>query len=200
MTALVVPPRGLSEGGFEAKIGTSRLTEDFASTASKVIAKRSMDFKERLQKATERGQQARDEKARAEAAKAMSEEECRRVHSGYRLELTDHIESCLKQLADQFPGFNLAAVADDKGWGAALSRDDLSLSGGKRDNLFSRLTITVAPHNQYHVLSIEARGAIRNKESFTRSHYQLLKDVDLDHFRQLIEHWVLEYAEQYAGE
>ncbi|TWU30127.1 hypothetical protein [Bythopirellula polymerisocia] len=159
-----------------------------------------MDFKERLQKATERGQQARDEKARAEAAKAMSEEECRRIHSGYRLELTDHIESCLKQLADQFPGFSFSPVADDKGWGAALSRDDLSLSGGKRDNLFSRITITVAPHNQYHVLSIEARGAIRNKESFTRSHYQLLKDVDLDHFRQLIEHWVLEYAEQYAGE
>jgi hypothetical protein len=158
-----------------------------------------MDFKERLQRATERGQQSRDDKARAEAAKALSEEECRRLHSKYRLELTDHIESCLKQLADNFPGFRIAPVADDKGWGSTVSRDDFALNAGRRDSLFSRFTITVAPHNQYHVLSIEARGAIRNKEGFTRNHYQLLKDVDLDSFKQMIEHWVLEYAEQYAA-
>lgn len=158
-----------------------------------------MDFKERLQRATERGQQNRDAKAQAEAAKALSEEECRRLHSKYRLELTDHIENCMKQLADNFPGFRIAPVADEKGWGSIISRDDFALNAGRRDSLFSRLTMTVAPHNQYHVLSIEARGAIRNKETFTRNHYQLLKDVDLDSFRQLIEHWVLEYAEQYAA-
>lgn len=159
-----------------------------------------MDFKERLQRATERGHQARDAKARAEAAKALSEEECRRLHTTYRLDLTDHIESCLKQLSDNFPGFRFAPAVDEKGWGAVVTRDDLSLNAGRRENLFSRLAITVAPHNEFHVLAIEARGAIRNKESFTRSHYQLLKDVDLDSFRQLIEHWVLEYAEQYASE
>lgn len=158
-----------------------------------------MDFKERLQRATERGQQSRDAKAQAEAAKALTEEECRRLHSKYRLELTDHIETCLKQLADNFPGFRIAPVADEKGWGSVVSRDDFALNAGRRDSLFSRLTMTVAPHNQYHVLSIDARGAIRNKETFTRNHYQLLKDVDLDSFRQLIEHWVLEYAEQYAA-
>jgi hypothetical protein len=158
-----------------------------------------MDFKERLQHATERGKQSRDAKAQAEAAKALSEEECRRLHSKYRLELTDHIENCLKQLADNFPGFRIAPVADEKGWGSAISRDDFALNAGRRDSLFSRLTMTVAPHNQYHVLSLEARGAIRNKETFTRNHYQLLKDADLDSFRQLIEHWVLEYAEQYAA-
>jgi hypothetical protein len=158
-----------------------------------------MDFKERLQHATERGKQSRDAKAQAEAAKALSEEECRRLHSKYRLELTDHIENCLKQLADNFPGFRIAPVADEKGWGSVISRDDFALNAGRRDSLFSRLTMTVAPHNQYHVLSLEARGAIRNKETFTRNHYQLLKDADLDSFRQLIEHWVLEYAEQYAA-
>ena len=158
-----------------------------------------MDFKERLQRATERGQQNRDAKAQAEAAKALTEEECRRLHSKYRLELTDHIENCLKQLADNFPGFRIAPVADEKGWGSIITRDDFALNAGRRDSLFSRLTMTVAPHNQYHVLSIEARGAIRNKETFTRNHYQLLKDVDLDSFRQLIEHWVLEYAEQFAA-
>ena len=158
-----------------------------------------MDFKERLQHATERGKQSRDAKAQAEAAKALTEEECRRLHSKYRLELTDHIENCLKQLADNFPGFRIAPVADEKGWGSVISRDDFALNAGRRDSLFSRLTMTVAPHNQYHVLSLEARGAIRNKETFTRNHYQLLKDADLDSFRQLIEHWVLEYAEQYAA-
>jgi len=158
-----------------------------------------MDFKERLQRATERGHQSRDAKAQAEAAKALSEEECRRLHSKYRLDLTDHIEACLKQLADNFPGFRIAPVADEKGWGSIISRDDFALNAGRRDSLFSRLTMTVAPHNQYHVLSLEARGAIRNKETFTRNHYQLLKDADLDSFQQLIEHWVLEYAEQYAA-
>ncbi len=158
-----------------------------------------MDFKERLQRATERGQQAREAKVQAQAAEAMSEEECRRLHSGYRLELSDYIETCQKQLADNFPGFRVSPVADEKGWGTEVKRDDLSLSAGRRDNLFSRLTVTVAPHNQYQVLVIEARGAIRNKETFTRSHYQALKDADLENFRQLIEHWVLEYAEQYAA-
>lgn len=158
-----------------------------------------MDFKERLHRATERGQQARDAKARDEAAKALSEEECRRLHSKYRLELTDHIENCLKQLADNFPGFRIAPVADEKGWGTTVYRDDLTLNSGKRDNLLSRFSMTVAPHNQYHVLSVDARGTIRNKEVFTRNHYHLLKDADLDTFKQLIEQWVLEYAEQYAA-
>jgi hypothetical protein len=158
-----------------------------------------MDFKERLQRATERGQQARDAKSREEAARALSEEECRRLHSKYRLELTDHIESCLKQLADNFPGFRFGEVADEKGWGSAVQRDDLSLNSGKRENLLSRFTITVAPHNQYHVLAIDARGTVRNKEVFTRNHFHLLKDADLDGFKQLIEQWVLEYAEQYAA-
>ena len=158
-----------------------------------------MDFRERLQRATERGQQTRNAKAREEAARALSEEECRRLHSKYRLELTDHIETCLKQLADNFPGFRFAPVADDKGWGSAVQRDDLTLNQGRRDNLLSRFSITVAPHNQYHVLSVEARGTIRNKEVFTRSHYNSLKEADLDSFNQLIEQWVLEYAEQYAA-
>ncbi len=159
-----------------------------------------MDFKERLQRASERGQQAKDAKATEEAAKALSEEEFRRLHSSYRLRLTEHIESCLKQLAENFPGFNFETVVDDKGWGAAVRRDDLSLRAGKRENLFSRLMMSISPHNKYHVLELLAKGAIRNKENFSRNHYQLLKDADLDSFEQLIEQWTLHYAEQYAAE
>ena len=158
-----------------------------------------MDFRERLQRATHRGQQARDAKAREAAAKALSEEECKRLHSNYRLVLNEHIESCLRQLAENFPGFNFETVVSDKGWGAAIRRDDLSLASGRRDNLFSRLEILVSPHNQYHVLDIAAKGAVRNKENFSRNHYQLLKDADLDAFRNLVEQWTLDYAEQYAA-
>jgi hypothetical protein len=48
-------------------------------------------------------------------------------------------------------------------------------------------------------LEILAKGAVRNKENFTRNHYQLLKDADLDAFRNLVEQWTLDYAEQYAA-
>ena len=44
-----------------------------------------------------------------------------------------------------------------------------------------------------------AKGAVRNKENFNRNHYQLLKDADLDAFRNLIEQWTLDYAEHYAA-
>ena len=158
-----------------------------------------MDFKDRLQRAAERGQQSKDAKAAEAAAKAMSEEECRRLHSQCRRELTDHIESCLKQLADNFPGFNFETIVDDKGWGAAIRRDDLSIVAGKRDNLFSRLVMTISPYSDYHVLDLIAKGAVRNKENFSRNHYELLKDADLDTFRQMIEQWTLDYAEHYAA-
>jgi hypothetical protein len=158
-----------------------------------------MDFRERLHRATLRGQQARDAEAQAEAAKALSEEECRRLHSSYRMELNDHIESCLRQLADNFPGFRYESVVTDKGWGGAVRRDDFGMNAGRRENYFSRLEIVVSPHNQFHVLEILAKGAVRNKENFTRKHFQLLKDADLDAFRNLIEQWTLDYAEQYAA-
>jgi len=159
-----------------------------------------MDFRERLQRAAQRGLQARDAKAREEAARALSEEECRRLHARYRDDLNEHIESCLRQLAENFPGFDYEPVVSDKGaWGGAVRRDDFGMSAGRRDNLFSRMEITVSPHNQYHVLDVSAKGAVRNKENFSRNHYQLLKDADLDAFKNLIEQWTLDYAEQYAA-
>ena len=158
-----------------------------------------MDFRERLQRATQRGQQARDAKAQEAAAKALSEAECQRLHREYRLELLDYIERCLKQLAENFPGFVYEDIASERGWGGAVRRDDFGMSGGRRDNLFSRMELVVSPHNQYHVLDITAKGAVRNKENFSRNHYQLLKDADLDAFRNLIEQWTLDYAEQYAA-
>jgi len=49
-------------------------------------------------------------------------------------------------------------------------------------------------------LDLVAKRAIRNKENFSRNHYQLLKDVDLESFGRMIEQWALDYAEQYAAD
>lgn len=158
-----------------------------------------MSFKDRLQRASERGKQTRAAQLDEAAAKALSEEECRRLHSQYRLALTDHIEACLGELADNFPGFRSETIVDETGWGAAVARDDLGMTSGKRGTFFSRFKIVVGPYNTYHVLDISAKGTVRNKEILSRNHYQRLAAVDLQSFRELIEQWALEYAELYSA-
>ena len=158
-----------------------------------------MSFRERLQRATERGQRARDAERSEAAAKALSEEECRRLHSNYRLSLCEAIEKCLHELADNFPGFRIETIVDGSGWGSVASRDDVGLTRRRSDNFFSRLQVVVSPYNKYHVLDVSAKGTIRNKEVFSRNHYQQLNDVDLERFQQLIEGWVIDYAELFAA-
>jgi hypothetical protein len=158
-----------------------------------------MSFRERLQRAQERGKQSRAAQLNEAAARALSEEECRRLHSQYRLTLTEHIENRLRDLAENIPGFRLESIVDERGWGSAVSRDDLRLAGGRRSNYFSRLQLVVSPHGKYNVLELSAKGTVRNKEVLTRNHYQRLADVDLESFRELIELWVLDYAELYAA-
>ena len=157
------------------------------------------DFSKRLEKAIERGQRASDAHARAEAEKALSEQELRRLHSEYRLELSERIESCLKTLPSHFPGFRFETVVSDRGWGAAVSRDDVDLRAGRgRTNFFSRLEMVIRPRGEYNVLDLAAKATVRNKEFFNRSHYQRLAEVDIESFQELIDLWVLEYAELYA--
>jgi hypothetical protein len=158
-----------------------------------------MDFNQRLQRASDRGDQIKQARTQEATAKALSEEECRRLHTSYRLTISEHVETCLQQLTDNIPGFNFRIVANDKGWGATVSRDDLSLAGGQRSSLFSQYTVLVSPYGKYHVLDLVAKGTICNKESYHRNHYQLLKEADLDSFRELVELWTLDYAEQYAA-
>lgn len=158
-----------------------------------------MDFSERIKKAASRGVRARASREFEQAAEALSEEECKRRHSRLRLTLVDHIEKCLAQLSDNFPGFRSETIVDERGWGSAVSRDDLTLRHGKRENLFSRLQVVVSPYNEFKVLDIAAKGAVNNKETFSRGHHQPLADVDEHQFRELIELWVLDYAEMYAA-
>ena len=110
----------------------------------------------------------------------MGEEELKRLHSQYRLELSEHIEQCHAAACRSiFPGFRYETLVGTRGWGAAISRDDLSLSAGRRENSFSRLEVVVRPFASSHVLELAAKGTIRNKEIFNRNQYQMLSHVDI---------------------
>lgn len=157
------------------------------------------DFSKRLEKAIERGHRRGSAKAEAEAEKALSEKEFARLHSQYRLKVSEHIEACLRKLADHFPGFRFETIVGEKGWGAGISRDDINVKSGRRTNLYSRLEMLIRPAGRYHVLDLAAKATIRNKEFFKRSHYQRLTEVDPSSFNEIIDLWVLEYAEAYAA-
>lgn len=158
-----------------------------------------MDFKDRLERAIQRGQRSSDAEARARAEQATSEEEFRRLHSQYRLELSDHIEQCLRELVRHFPGFRYETMVGDRGWGGAINRDDFSLVDGRRSNLFSRLELVVRPFTASHVLDLNAKGTVRNRELFSRAQYQRLTEVDQQLMTDSIDRWVLEYAELFAA-
>jgi hypothetical protein len=159
-----------------------------------------MNFDQRLQKAIQRGQRRGEEQAREAEAQALSEEEIKSLHSQYRLTLSEHIESCMRRLPNHFPGFQYETIYGDRGWGGACSRDDIRLSrSGQRSNDYSRLEMTIRPFSTYQVLELAAKGTVCNKEVFNRSHYDKVVDADPDKFLELIDLWVLEYAELYAA-
>ncbi len=89
-------------------------------------------------------------------------------------------------------------IVGDRGWGAAIRRDDLSLGGGRRSNFYSRLEMTIRPFSPSHVVELAAKATVRNKEIFNRSQYQPLGKADAQSFHDLIDMWALEYAEAYA--
>ncbi len=159
-----------------------------------------MEFEKRLEQAIARGQHTRSEAARADAERALSAEESRRLHSQFQLELSEHIEACLKRMPEHFPGFRFESLVGERGWGATVTRDDVGRSpGALRQSLFSRLEMTIRPFGSYHVLELSAKGTIHNKEIYNRNHFQRLAEVDLQSFREMIDLWILEYAELYAA-
>jgi hypothetical protein len=159
-----------------------------------------MEFQKRLERAIERGKRAGDARARAEAEQAVTEKELQRLHSQYRLELSERIERCLKPLADRFPGFRFETIVDDRGWGAAVSRDDLLLKPARDPiSVYSRLEMAIRPLSAYFVLELSAKATIHNKELFNRTHYQQLAELDLTSFTEMIDNWVLEFAQLYAA-
>lgn len=159
-----------------------------------------MDFEQRLQRAIQRGLHQKDLKGQAAAQREMSEEELRQLHSSIRLELTEKIEQGLRQLADHFPGFRYQTIVSEDGWGARISRDDFAIEDGRKSNVYSRLELLIRPFSETHIVELLAKGTIRNKEIISRNHFQFLDKADVESYEELVELWILEYAEKYSAE
>ena len=69
-----------------------------------------MSFDDRLRQAIERGQKRGEARAHEAQKKAMTEEECKRLHSQLRLRLSEQIEACIKRLPNVFPGFQYETI------------------------------------------------------------------------------------------
>jgi hypothetical protein len=163
-----------------------------------------MDFESRLSQAIQRGEQTRDARQHAREQRALSEEELRNLHSSIRLELSERIESGLRQLADHFPGFRFETVVSEDGWGARISRDDVNLSrsaSSRRSvSLYSRFQILIKPFSATaKIIEAHAKGTIRNREILNRNSFQFLTECDLERFHEVIDQWILEYAEKFAA-
>ena len=63
------------------------------------------DFESRLESAISRGQRRAEAKVSQQRQSELSAEELRRLHTSYRLSLSDRIETAINRVADHFPGF-----------------------------------------------------------------------------------------------
>lgn len=156
------------------------------------------DFESRLESAIARGQKRADQKASAERAKELSEDELRRLHTSHRLTLSERIEKAVHKVADHFPGFREESLFGEVGWGAACYRDDLKIIAGRRENQYSRLEMMIRPYSDSRVLDLKGKATVMNRELFNRSFFVPIAEVDADEFEQLIDTWAIEYAEVYA--
>ena len=158
-----------------------------------------MEFHQRLQKAIERGQRASAVRAQAEHDRAINEKELQRLHTQYRLELSERIERCLKNVADQCPGFFYEDIVDERGWGGAIRRDDLRLGPAGRSSAYSRLEMVIRPYTESRVLELICKATVLDREVFNRSQYHRLPEADPTCFAEMIDNWALEFAELYAA-
>jgi hypothetical protein len=156
------------------------------------------DFESRLESAIARGQKRADQKASAERAKELSEDELRRLHTSHRLTLSERIEKAVHKVADHFPGFREESLFGEVGWGAACYRDDLKINAGRRENQYSRLEMMIRPYSDSRVLDLKGKATVMNRELFNRSFFVPIAEVEAEEFEQLIDTWAIEYAEVYA--
>jgi hypothetical protein len=155
-----------------------------------------MDFEERLKQAIERGHRRGEANIQAERQQQLSESEIRNRHNQIRLRLSDHIERSIRKIVDHFPGFQTEILYGDKGWGAAIVRDDAI---GKGRSVFSRLELYVRPLSSLGIVDVVAKGTIRNRELFSRNYYDEIGSTDVEHLEEMVDTWILEYAELYAA-
>ena len=126
----------------------------------------------------------------------------RSVTASTKFALTSQIisEEGLKKIANHFPGFEYETIYGTKGWGGALSRNDLDRGpDGKAGSFFSRVEMTVRPQNEFDVINIVGKGTIRDKEMFVWKHFDGIAEADQAQFVQMIDNWLLQFAEQFAA-
>ena len=181
-------------------VGGAPLPRQIAQKTAPINPGFNVEFEQRLAKAVERGQKVGSTQAEAQAQAALNDEDFKRLHTKYRLQLSEHIENCLKKLPGHLPGFRYESVVNERGWGAAVVRDNASsVRGRARSNLFSRLEMVIRPFATSHVLELAAKSTVRNKEVFNRSQYQRLTEADPTSLANLADLWTLEFAELYSA-
>lgn len=159
-----------------------------------------MDFESKLEQAIERGQTRGSAQSDAQKRAEATKEEIRNKHNEFRLNLSEHIEVCLKKLSAHFPGFEYETIYGEKGWGGAIKRNDLTRGpNGRAGSFFSRVEITVRPQNEFNVVNIAGKGTIQDKEIFSWNHFEEIFEAKQDAFEGVIDKWVLQYAEQFAA-
>ena len=156
------------------------------------------DFENKLKEAIERGQRVGDARQEEIQRQRMSQEELKRRHTDFRLKLSERIEQGLKALAHQLPGFDYETVYGERGWGGAALRDELNIHEGKRTNLYSRIEMTVKPFSEMQIVNLVGKGTVRNREVFTRNFYRGIAEADEAEFLDLVDRWILEYAQTYS--
>lgn len=157
------------------------------------------EFEDQLKKAIERGQRMQDARQQRQKQARLTADQLKIRHNEFRLPLSDRIEQALQTLANQLPGFEYENIYGDRGWGGAVSRDELVISQGHRDNAYSRLELTVKSFSELHVVDIGGKGTVKNREVFVRQHHRAIGETDLDEFLETIDRWVLEYAQLYTA-
>ena len=159
-----------------------------------------MDFESELEKAIQRGNSIGKANNEADKKVLNSKEQLRNRHNEFRLNLSEHIEVGLQQLANHFPGFQYETIYGHRGWGGAVARNDIDRGlDGRTGSFFSRVEITVRQQNEFNVINITGKGAIRDKEIFTWNHFADIAEADQADFQAAIDKWILEYAEQFAA-
>ena len=157
------------------------------------------NFDDQLKQAIQRGMKTNLARQKEVEKQQMNAEDKKRCHTDFRLAISERIEQTLGQLINQLPGFEYENIYGDKGWGGAVSRDELNIQRGKRNNVYSRLEITVKPFTELSIVNMNAKGTIKNKEMFTRRHHQQVSEAEMSEFLEIVDRWVLEFAQLYSA-
>jgi hypothetical protein len=157
------------------------------------------EFEDQLRKAIERGQRANDALQAEQKLARLSADQLKIRHNDFRLKLSDRIEVTLKSLVNQLPGFAYENIYGERGWGGAVSRDELLMTRGQRRSVYSRLEITVKPLSDLEIVDLAGKGTVKNREIFVRNHFRTIQESELDEFLEMVDRWVLEFAQLYMA-